>query len=59
MSGIAEAERRTLSALAVIARSREGGAEPAFLGPEAALAFMRLDHERVNRVVREANITAD
>jgi len=56
---IAEAARRTLSDPAVIQRSRDGGAEPAFLAPEAALAFMRLDHERVNRVVREANITAD
>lgn len=56
---IAEAARRTLSDPAVIQRSRDGGAEPSFLAPEAALAFMRLDHERVNRVVREANITAD
>lgn len=59
VSRIAEAARRTLSDPAVIQRSRDGGAEPAYLAPDAALAFMRLDHERVNRVVREANITMD
>ncbi|MFM1987653.1 MAG: hypothetical protein RJA99_610 [Pseudomonadota bacterium] len=56
---LADAARRTLSDPAVIQRSRDNGSEPAFLGPQDALAFMRLDHERVNRVVREANISAD
>jgi tripartite-type tricarboxylate transporter receptor subunit TctC len=59
VSRIAEAARRTLSDPAVIQRSRDGGAEPSYLAPDAALAFMKLDHERVNRVVREANITMD
>jgi tripartite-type tricarboxylate transporter receptor subunit TctC len=56
---IAEAARRTLSDPAVVQRSRDSGGEPSFIGPADALTFMRLDHERVNRVVREANITAD
>lgn len=56
---IAEAARRTLADPAVIQRSKDNGSEPGFLGPRDALAFMRMDHERVNRVVREANITAD
>lgn len=59
VSRIAEAARRTLSDPGVIQRSRDGGAEPSYLAPDAALAFMKLDHERVNRVVREANITMD
>ena len=59
VSRIAEAARRTLSDPAVIQRSRDGGAEPSYLAPDAALVFMKLDHERVNRVVREANITMD
>jgi tripartite-type tricarboxylate transporter receptor subunit TctC len=56
---IADAARRTVSDPAVIQRMRDSGGEPAFLAPPEALAFMRMDHERVNRVVREANISAD
>jgi tripartite-type tricarboxylate transporter receptor subunit TctC len=56
---IADAARRTVSDPAVIQRMRDSGGDPAFLGPADALAFMRMDHERVNRVVREANISAD
>ena len=56
---IAQAARKTLADPAVIQRSRDGGADPAFLGPAEVAKFMQMDHERVNRVVREANITAD
>lgn len=53
------AVRRTLADPAVMQRMRDSGGEPSYLGPEAASRFMALDHERVSRVVREANITAD
>jgi len=53
------AVRRTLADPALMQRMRDSGSEPAYLGPEAASRFMALDHERVSRVVREANITAD
>lgn len=56
---IADAARRALSDPAVIQRSKDNGSEPAFLGPAEAAAFMKMDHERLNRVVREANIQAD
>jgi tripartite-type tricarboxylate transporter receptor subunit TctC len=34
------------------------GAPPSFLGPEEALKYMRMDHERIARVVKQANISA-
>lgn len=34
------------------------GTPPSFLGPAEVLKFMRMDHERIVRVVKQANITA-
>ncbi len=56
---LAESIRRTLADPAVARRMAESGSDPAFLGPDACARFMAADHARVNRVVREANITAD
>jgi tripartite-type tricarboxylate transporter receptor subunit TctC len=56
---LAEATRHTLADPAVALRMRESGSDPAFLGPEDCARFMAMDHERMIRVVREANITAD
>ena len=59
MARLDAATRRTLSDPAVVQRMRESGGEPAYLNPEATTKFMALDHERISRVVREANISAD
>jgi tripartite-type tricarboxylate transporter receptor subunit TctC len=59
MARLDAATRRTLSDPAVVQRMRESGGEPSYLNPEATARFMALDHERISRVVREANITAD
>lgn len=59
MARLDAATRRTLSDPAVVQRMRESGGEPSYLNPEAAARFMALDHERISRVVRDANITAD
>lgn len=56
---LGEAAQRAVAEPAAVQRFvTTGGAPPAFLGPADALAYMRLDHERTARVVRQANITA-
>ncbi|HPU52329.1 MAG TPA: tripartite tricarboxylate transporter substrate binding protein [Burkholderiaceae bacterium] len=56
---IAEGVRKSMDDPAVRQRILDSGAVPSFLGPEALARFMAMDHDRVSRVVREANITAD
>lgn len=59
LARLGEAARRAVNDPATVQRFiATSGAPPSFLGPEEALAYMRMDHERISRVVKQANITA-
>lgn len=56
---LGEATRRATEDPAAVQRFiATSGVPPAYLGPEEALKYMRMDHERISRVVQQANITA-
>jgi tripartite-type tricarboxylate transporter receptor subunit TctC len=59
LARLGEAARRaTLDPAAVQRFVMTSGMPPSFLGPEEALKYMHMDHERTSRVVMQANITA-
>ena len=56
---IAQAARKTLEDPAVDRRMRDSGAVPSWLSPADVAAFMKMDHERISKVVKAANIGGD
>jgi tripartite-type tricarboxylate transporter receptor subunit TctC len=56
---IAEAVSRTLADPVLAQRMSEGGAMAAFMGPAEVGRFMRMDHERISKVVQTAGISLD
>lgn len=56
---LSEALRKSIADPAVAQRLRDVSGEVTFLDPAASRKFMLEDHERINKVVRAANITVD